>query len=210
MAATSVDTPGAPAAATADRLQAVFVDRDGVINENRAEHVKRWSEFRFLPGAFQALARLARAGIKVFVVTNQSIVNRGLISRAEMEALNRKMVGEIEQEGGRIVQIAYCPHRPDEHCECRKPRPGLLLELAQSHRLDLRKSAMIGDAIADVQAALAVGCKPILVLTGRGESQLALASQAGITGFDVVPDLAAATELLLGQGRAQNSSGDGA
>lgn len=182
-------------------MTTVFLDRDGVINENRADHVKSWSEFQFVPGAPEAIAQLAQAGIKTFVVTNQAIVNRGVVSSEALDAINREMVRQIEQSGGRIEDVVYCPHRPEEHCRCRKPAPGLLLTLAQRHGLDLRDSVIIGDALNDVEAGLAAGCTAILVLTGRGIEQLELARQAGRTGFLVARDLAAAVNLLMRPGQ---------
>ncbi len=175
----------------------VFLDRDGVINENRGDHVKSWSEFRFLPGALESIARLSRHGMQVFVITNQAIVNRGMVPREVVDDLNRRMMREIERGGGRIVAVAYCPHRPEEQCACRKPQPGLLLDLARAHGVDLRRTVVVGDALTDVEAGLAAGCEAILVLTGRGVDQLALATAAGRNGFAVAPDLPAATNLIL-------------
>ena len=178
-------------------MKAVFLDRDGVINENRLDHVKNWADFRFIPGACEALARLARAGVRVFVITNQAIINRGTVSRETVDDINQRMVREIERYGGRITAVAYCPHRPEEHCSCRKPRPGLLLSLAHQYDLDLRDAVVIGDAMSDIEAGLAAGCQVILVLTGRGREQLKLADEAARNRFAVVADLASATDLLL-------------
>lgn len=175
----------------------VFLDRDGVINENRPDHVKSWDEFRFLPGAPEAVARLARAGLRVFIVTNQAIVNRGIVSRDTVDLINQRMVGEIERRGGRIEAVAYCPHRPEERCACRKPEPGLLTGLARRHHFDPAESVMIGDALNDVSAGLAAGCQPILVLTGRGSDELGLARRSGRGGFRVAADLDAAVDLVL-------------
>ncbi len=182
---------------TASGLTTVFLDRDGVINENRKDHVKRWAEFRFLPGALDSIARLSRSGVRVFVITNQAIVNRGMVSREAVDALNRRMLREIERRGGQITAVAYCPHRPEECCGCRKPKPGLLFGLARQHGLDLRETVVVGDALSDVEAGLAAGCRAILVLTGRGNEQLALATSAGRNGFAVARDLRAATDLIL-------------
>src|SRR5579872_1937066 len=124
-------------------VEAVFLDRDGVINENRSDHVKCWSEFRFLPGAREAIARLTRAGVRVFVITNQAIVNRGLAPQAVVDGVNERMVQEIEKSGGRVEAVAYCPHRSEEQCQCRKPQPGLLLRLAAQHSIDLDSAVVI-------------------------------------------------------------------
>lgn len=182
-------------------MKAVFLDRDGVINENRSDHVKNWSEFNFLPGAPEALARLARAGMKAFVVTNQAIVNRGMVSKDAVDRINQRMVQEIELRGGRIEAVAYCPHRPEERCGCRKPEPGLLLDLARRHEVDLTESVIIGDALNDVEAGLAAGCAAILVLTGRGSQQLALATQVRRARFQVATDLPAAVDLVIERAR---------
>ncbi len=178
-------------------MKAVFIDRDGVINENRPDHVKSWAEFSFLPGALEAVARLARAGLPTFIITNQAIVNRGLVPRETVDAINEQMTLEIESRGGRIDAVAYCPHRPEEHCFCRKPKPGLLLDLARRSGVDLEDSVVIGDALTDMDAALAVGSKPILVMTGRGTDQYALATQSGRNGFQVASDLQSAVEMLF-------------
>jgi D-glycero-D-manno-heptose 1,7-bisphosphate phosphatase len=178
-------------------VQTVFLDRDGVINENRADHVKSWSEFRFLPGALEAIARLSRAGIRLFIITNQAIVDRGMVSRATVDSLNQQMVEEIEREGGRIEAVAYCPHRAEDRCACRKPQPGLLLGLAATYHLDMDNAVIIGDALTDMQAGLTAGCQGILVLTGRGREQLARAAASGCNGFRIAADLSAATDLVL-------------
>jgi D-glycero-D-manno-heptose 1,7-bisphosphate phosphatase len=185
-----------PNSSPTDPVKAVFLDRDGVINENRPDHVKSWSEFRFLPGAPEAVARLSRAGIRVFIITNQAIINRGMVSRSTVDQINRRMIREIRRAGGRIDGVAYCPHRPDEHCTCRKPQPGLLLTLAARYALDLREAVVIGDALSDIEAALAAGCQAILVMTGRGRDQFRATSDAPTT-FRVAADLNAAIDLLL-------------
>ncbi|HEX5415099.1 MAG TPA: HAD family hydrolase, partial [Chloroflexota bacterium] len=177
-------------------IKAAFLDRDGVINENRSDHVRSWAQFRFLPGAPQAVARLSEAGVQVFVITNQAIINRGMVSRSTVDRINRRMVAELREVGGRVDAVAYCPHRPDEGCACRKPRPGLILKLAQRYGVDLRLSVMIGDALSDVEAARAAGCSAILVLTGRGRAELELARDRRAE-FTVASDLGAAIDGLL-------------
>jgi D-glycero-D-manno-heptose 1,7-bisphosphate phosphatase len=181
-------------------MSVVFLDRDGVLNENRPDHVKHWDEFRFLPGAPEAVARLTRSQVQVFVITNQAIINRRLVPIDVLENMHRRMLREIEAHGGRIVDIAYCPHRPDECCACRKPQPGLIRELAAKHQLNLHEAVLIGDGLTDIQAGQAAGCRSILVLTGRGRDQLGLARDAGYQ-FAVAADLAAAVDLVLA-GRA--------
>ncbi|RLC65703.1 MAG: hypothetical protein DRI48_06440 [Chloroflexi bacterium] len=104
--------------------RAVFIDRDGVICRNRNDHVKSWREFVFIPGALEAMARLASLDLHIVIITNQAAINRGLISTAVVEDIHARMVRAIEAAGGRVDQVVYCPHRPDENCSCRKPRPG--------------------------------------------------------------------------------------
>jgi D-glycero-D-manno-heptose 1,7-bisphosphate phosphatase len=185
---------------------AVFLDRDGVINVNRPDHVKCWAEFEFLPGALEALARLAALGLPVIVVTNQAIVNRGMVPQRMVDEINCRMAAEIVRAGGRIDAVVYCPHRPEEACQCRKPQPGLLLEAARRYRLDLRRSVLVGDALSDIEAGQAAGCQTILVLTGRGAEQHALAARQGRNGYLVAQDLGEAVELLVAAGLARQAA----
>jgi D-glycero-D-manno-heptose 1,7-bisphosphate phosphatase len=150
----------------------VFIDRDGVINYNRSEHVLSWQDFRFEESALEGLRQLHQAGYRVIVVTNQAAIERGLISAAEVEELHRRMVEEVAQYGGSIEAVLYCPHRPEANCTCRKPRPGMLYQAAEQYKVELSQSWLIGDYLTDIQAGLAVGCKPVLVLTGRGQMAL--------------------------------------
>ncbi len=152
-------------------MRAVFLDRDGVICENRPDHVKSWSEFRFLPGALLALRRLAATPFRIVVVTNQAIVHRGTVPASAVEEIHERMARTVRRFGGRLDAIYCCPHRPEEGCPCRKPKPGLLLQAAWDLGIQLEGSYLIGDALSDVEAALAVGCQPILVRTGRGAAQ---------------------------------------
>jgi histidinol-phosphate phosphatase family protein len=177
--------------------RAVFVDRDGVICHNRSDHVKNWEEFVFLPGAVEAMVRLARLDVPIVVVTNQAVINRGLVPAKVVEEINDRMVREIEAAGGRIDRVVYCPHRPDEHCSCRKPQPGMLLMAAQDLGLDLGQSYLIGDAATDMQAGQAVGCHCYMVLTGRGRRQLASSLIHGRINHQVTWNLAAATKAIL-------------
>jgi D-glycero-D-manno-heptose 1,7-bisphosphate phosphatase len=148
----------------------VFVDRDGVINHNRVDHVLSWKDFQFVDGSLQALALLHEAGYQVVVVTNQAAITRGLISVQELDGIHRRMQDAIEESGGKVKSVLYCRHLPTAGCDCRKPKPGLLFQAARSYKIDLPSSWLIGDHITDIQAGLAAGCKPILVLTGRGQA----------------------------------------
>lgn len=178
-------------------MKAVFLDRDGVINENRRDDVKSWEEFKFLPGAIEAIAQLSRAGFMVFVISNQAIVNRGIVPVEIVDMINRRMMEEIDRQGGRITAVAYCPHRPEELCTCRKPRPGLLLNLMSKFGLDPAETVVIGDALSDIEAALSAGSRAMLVLTGRGQDQLRMASGEIRRRFLVASDLGEAISRLL-------------
>jgi D-glycero-D-manno-heptose 1,7-bisphosphate phosphatase len=176
---------------------AVFLDRDGVIIENRPDHVKAWSEVRFLEGSLAALRRLAAAPLAIVIVSNQAVVGRGLLDEEVAWQLQRQLVAEIAAGGGRIDASYLCPHHPQAGCVCRKPAPGMLLQAARDLRLDLRRSWLVGDAVSDLQAAHAAGARGILVQTGRGaEQEKLLLTSAG--PWPVVTDLPAAVEEILG------------
>jgi D-glycero-D-manno-heptose 1,7-bisphosphate phosphatase len=179
-------------------LRAIFLDRDGVICENRIDHVKSWQEFEFLPGAKESLASLSRLGFSIIVVTNQAAIGRGLMTTEALEDIHQRMVAEIAAHGGRIDRIIYCPHHPEDECDCRKPKPGMLLHAAAEMNLDLTSSYLIGDAATDIQAGQQVGCHNILVLTGRGKEQLlsALHSPGG-PFLTISSTLAEATSYIL-------------
>ena len=190
--------------------RAVFLDRDGVICWNRYDHVKRWDEFEFLPGALEALARLAESDLCIVVVTNQAVINRGMATVGAIEDIHSRMVSMVEQAGGRVDKVMFCPHRPDQGCGCRKPKPGMLLKAAEELELGLDSSYMVGDACSDVMAGRAAGCsRCYLVLTGRGLEQLSQCyTQAG-GEFRVVRNLGHAVRDILSQETAQSQSFDG-
>src|SRR5690606_5049530 len=142
---------------------AIFLDRDGVINENRPDHVKSWAEFQFLPGVFDALRQVHQTNWRVFVITNQAIVSRNIVTAATINAIHYNMRCTIERHGGYIHEISYCPHSDHEKCSCRKPQPGLILQLAQKWQIDLQRSVVIGDALSDMAAAQAANCRTIMV-----------------------------------------------
>jgi D-glycero-D-manno-heptose 1,7-bisphosphate phosphatase len=175
---------------------AVFLDRDGVIVENRPDHVKSWSEVRFLDGVFESLARLADSPLAIVVVSNQGAVGRGLMALEQAWDVQNQIVREIERNGGRIDASYLCPHHPDAGCDCRKPAPGMLRQAAQELNLDLSRSWLVGDAVSDLQAASAAGARGILVRTGRGTDQESRNLSTFEGRYDVVDDLAAAVRLI--------------
>lgn len=174
-------------------LPALFLDRDGVIIENRADYVRSWKDVVFFPSALTALRRIARTHRKIVIVTNQSAVGRGIISLEEAQELNLQIFDFVNRSGGRIDAIYMCPHAPDDHCDCRKPKPGLLLRAAQELSLDLCSSIMVGDALSDLLAGQAAGIRDlILVKTGRGIDQARLNHSAIHNPFRIVDDLGSA------------------
>jgi D-glycero-D-manno-heptose 1,7-bisphosphate phosphatase len=144
------------------------MDRDGVINLNRDDHVKSWKEFVFLPRTLDALRQMAAGDFVLIVTTNQAVINRKMVDEATLESIHAQMTWAIEEAGGRLDTIYYCPHKPEEHCTCRKPQPGMYLKAALEFDLDLSRSYVIGDTLRDIEAARAVGAQPILVQTGLG------------------------------------------
>lgn len=154
------------------KLQAIFLDRDGVINRERADYVKCWEEFLFLPGVLTALQQLATLPIPILVITNQSVIGREIVERKVIDGIHARAHAVITQSGGRIDDFFLCPHHPDAKCVCRKPQPGLLQQAAKRFGLDLSATVFVGDAITDYQAACAAGCQSILVQSGRQGAQL--------------------------------------
>jgi len=172
---------------------AVFLDRDGVIIRESPEYVLTPEDVELLPGAAEAIARLHRAGHPVMVVTNQSPVGRGLLTVEELEAIHSHLHDLVRKGGGVITQFFVCPHLPDAGCDCRKPRPGLLLQAGKQRGVDLRSAFMVGDQNADMEAARAAGCRGILVLSGQ--SATAPPASEGIC--HVAQDLGGAADFIL-------------
>jgi D-glycero-D-manno-heptose 1,7-bisphosphate phosphatase len=178
------------------RMRAIFVDRDGVICENRTDHVKSWDEFRFLPGAKMGLAALSTLGLPLIVITNQAIIGRAMVPATVVDDIHRRMVAEVEANGGRVDRVVYCPHLPEDRCACRKPEPGMLLQVAGEMGIDLSQSYLIGDAAGDLLAGQRVGCQLFLVLTGRGWGQL-LPSLRSVHRFTITRNLLEAAIHIL-------------
>lgn len=176
---------------------ALFLDRDGVIIENRPNYIRSWSDVEIYPQALTALAKIRNSPYKIVIITNQSAVGRGLMTIERANKINRKLVAEVEKMGGRIDGVYMCPHGPDEGCPCRKPQPGLLFRAADDQNLDLVRSIMIGDAISDIVAAASAGLSNlILVQTGRGTIQANLPEVQELPDFLVYKNLAEAIDNL--------------
>ncbi len=175
---------------------AIFLDRDGVINENRADHVTAWEHFVPVPGALAGLRSLAGLDLPIFVVTNQAIVGRGQLSAAALDALHARMCDLVARHGGKIAQVYACTHRVEERCGCRKPAPGMFLQAAREHDVDLARSYYVGDALTDVAAGQAAGCTTVLVRSGRGLTQLLREQARAYSGYYVARDLPHAARFI--------------
>jgi len=177
---------------------AIFLDRDGVIIENRASYVRSWEDVAIYPQAVLALARIRSSPYKIVIVTNQSAVGRGLLSFQDAEAISSRLVAGLESAGCRIDGVFMCPHTPEDHCACRKPQPGLILQAAQALSLDISRSMMIGDAWSDLLAGYHAGVRQnVLLRTGRGQQQSLLPRPPGLEGAFIFDTLAQALEALV-------------
>lgn len=176
----------------------VMIDRDGVINEDSGDFIKSVAEWHAIRGSLEAIAALHRAGWRVAVVTNQSGIGRGLYDEAALGEIHRHMWERVRAAGGELAGIYYCPHLPEDDCDCRKPRPGMFRALERELGLSVRGAPYIGDRISDVEAAEGVGARPILVRTGVGAATEALIAGREVPVFD---DLAAAARSLLDEAR---------
>ncbi len=149
-------------------IKLVILDRDGTINQDSDDYVKSAEEWKPLPGALEAIARMNQAGWHVVIASNQSGLGRGLYEVSDLNAMHAKMHQLLTAVGGRIDAVFYCPHTPMDKCNCRKPASGLFEQIADRYGMDLRKVPTVGDSARDLVAGLAVGCEPHLVLTGKG------------------------------------------
>jgi len=178
-------------------FSAVFLDRDGVLIENRSDYVRDWSQVTMLPKVLTALSGFHREGFKIIVVTNQSAVGRGLMTFQTAQEINHLLVNTIKENGGWVDGVYMCSHKPQDLCNCRKPQPGLLLQAAQEYSLDLRSSWMVGDAWSDLLAGQSAGVQgTIMVRTGRGTIQLLETQPAELKSFLVSEDLLDAFNIM--------------
>ncbi|MDH4095012.1 MAG: D-glycero-beta-D-manno-heptose 1,7-bisphosphate 7-phosphatase [Betaproteobacteria bacterium] len=170
-------------------MKLVILDRDGTINHDSDQYIKSPAEWKPLKGSVEAIARLTQAGYRVVVATNQSGIARGLFDTTTLNAIHDVMQRAVLQAGGRIDAIFFCPHASEAECECRKPRPGMLIEIGRRMNAPLAGVPVVGDALRDVQAAAAAGARPVLVLTGKGRKTR---DAGGLPpGTEIYPDLAA-------------------
>jgi D-glycero-D-manno-heptose 1,7-bisphosphate phosphatase len=181
----------------------IFLDRDGVINEDPMvcstdrEYVTGWEYFHFLPGAIEAIRDLTRAGYKVVILSNQAGVGKGVYSKERLDGITKKMLSRIEENGGRIHSVQYCIHRKEDACDCRKPKTGLFTRALKGAKIDFSKAYFVGDTKRDIEAGNKIGCKTVLVLSGKTKE-----AKENL-GWDIAPDvvkkdLKEAVEFILG------------
>lgn len=176
-------------------MKLAILDRDGVINHDSDQFIKSPDEWKPIPGSLEAIARLNQAGWRVVVATNQSGLGRGLFDMATLTAIHGKLHQALNQAGGHVDAIFFCPHTRDADCGCRKPKPGLFEDIARRFNVELKDAPAIGDSLRDLQAAAQVGAKPMLVLTGKGKKTAAAGNLP--PGTRTYPNLAAAVDALL-------------
>jgi len=179
----------------------VILDRDGVINQDSDDYIKSPEEWEAIPGSLEAIARLTQSGYRVVVATNQSGLARGLFNIDVLNKIHEKMHRHLSMIGSSVEAIFFCPHAPKAACACRKPKPGLFQDIALRLGTNLTGVPAIGDSLRDLQVAVAVGARPILVRTGKGRGTEAQLADKGLAEVEVYDDLAAAVSHLLLQGQ---------
>jgi len=186
-------------------VKLIILGRDGILNDFRDDHVKAPEEWYPIPGALESVARLNHAGWHAVVATNQSGIGRGMIDMASVNAVHSHMFKLLMAVGGRIDAVFFCPHTPEDQCDCRKPLPGLMNDIGKRYGIDLKHVPMVADTLRDLQAAHAAGCEPHLVCTGRAaglDAQQIRQLIGQVPGARAHADLAALAEHLLTRGSA--------
>jgi D-glycero-D-manno-heptose 1,7-bisphosphate phosphatase len=190
----------------------VILGRDGILNVYREDHVKSPDEWEPIPGALEAVARLNHAGWHTVVATNQAGIGRGMIDMASINAVHQRMMLRLAEVGGRVDAVFFCPHTPEDNCECRKPKPGLMKQIAQRYGIEPRTVPMVVDTLRDLQAAHAAGCEPHLVRTGRAaaltDAQVVEIVQQ-VPATEVHDDLSDFADFLLARAHVPTSSPGG-
>lgn len=176
----------------------VFLDRDGVINQDSPDYIKSCDEFNFLKGSPEGIKMLNDAGFKVIVITNQSVINRQMVTEEGLSDIFDKMKKGVRDAGGEITDIFYCPHIPEDNCLCRKPRPGLILKAGETYDIQLENTCMVGDSAKDIEAARAAGCgTAVLVRTGNGRKAIGVLEEKGVFPDYVADDLFDAARWIV-------------
>ena len=192
-------------------MKLIVLDRDGTINQDRDDYVKSTDEWLPIDGALEAIARLNHAGWHTIVATNQSGLGRGLFDMSMLNAMHMKMNQMLARHGGRIDAVFFCPHAPEDNCNCRKPLPGLFEQIAERFGVDMKDVMVVGDTLRDLQAGAVLGCKPHLVRSGKAATLSAEQIEdicRQVPGTRVHADLAAFAEHLVAEQR-QARSGEG-
>ena len=176
----------------------VFLDRDGVINLDHSDYIKSWSEFKFIPRSIEAIRELTVKGFHAIVITNQSVINRHMVSHQGLEYILTMMKKEIRSGGGLIHDIFYCPHIPEDNCDCRKPKPGLILQAKKKYDINLADAVMIGDSAKDIECARNAGCgTAVLVKTGNGVKAEKTLAEDKIYPDHIAQDLYEAVQWMV-------------
>jgi len=176
----------------------VFLDRDGVINYDSPDYIKSWSEFKFLPGSLKALKQLTLYRFPVIIITNQSVIHRKMVSKEDLDVIHDMMKKAVQSNGGEIKDIFYCPHVPEDRCDCRKPNPGLIYRAKKKYQIDLETSIMVGDSAKDIECARNAGCgSAILVKTGNGVSAEKILKEKMIYPDVIVQNLLEAANWIV-------------
>lgn len=175
----------------------IILDRDGVINEDSDSFIKTVEECHLIPGVVEAISRLSNGGYRLFIASNQSGIARGLLDEFALANIHQYISSMIEDGGGFIEGIVYCPHGPHDNCDCRKPKPGLLEKIGTEFDVELKGSPFVGDSLRDLIAAQAAGCEPVLVLTGKGQRTLSHGLPSGLGDLRVYKNLAEFADAQL-------------
>ena len=185
-----------------------FLDRDGVINRDSADYIKHWSEFEFLPNSLEALKQLKQNGFTTIIITNQSVINREMVSKEGLDQIHSLMKTSVQAAGGEITDIFFCPHRPEDRCDCRKPKPGLLYQAKKKYRIDLSTAVMVGDSAKDIECARNAGCRyALLVKTGNGIQAENILKEKAIHPDHVAQDLFNAVHWIITHYNSSNPPG---
>lgn len=168
-------------------MKLLILDRDGVINQDSDAFIKSVEEWLPIPGSIEAMARLTKLGFSIYVATNQSGLGRGLFDKGTLLAMHDRMTNLVEAAGGQIKGIYYCPHHPDDNCDCRKPLPGLLEQISRDASVSVAGAPLVGDSLRDLQAGLAASCQPVLVKTGKGATTLTRLRDTADPLLDALP-----------------------
>lgn len=188
----------------------VFIDRDGVINKDSEAYIKHWSEFIFLPRSLLALKKLTQHHFRSYIITNQSAINRKMVSFKTLDQIHTNMMAEVSSAGGQIDDIFFCPHVPKDRCSCRKPKPGLVLSAQKKHHIDLSLAYMIGDSAKDIECARIAGCGfALLVKTGNYTEAVKTLSDKGMVPDYTALDLYDAASWIITHQESSESGSTG-